>query len=89
MYIFVYKRVYTYALTDEFLHLWIFCFQFISMSAKRNLNIEMPFLWLSQRLLKPGWGGIRFVEKPAELPPQVHLTQEQIDRMEAELEVRI
>ena len=57
--------------------------QYYDISAKSNYQFEKPFLWLLKKL--NGDPNLTLVEAPAVKPPEVTISQEQMDKMAQEL----
>ncbi len=53
--------------------------QYYDLSAKSNYNFEKPFLYLARRL--SGDNNLTFVASPSLMPPEIHLTAEQMVRL--------
>jgi GTP-binding nuclear protein Ran len=58
--------------------------QYYDVSAKSNYHFEKPFLWLLRRLT--GDANLQLIETIALAPTEVHMSDEQMIQMQAELE---
>jgi GTP-binding nuclear protein Ran len=58
--------------------------QYYDVSAKSNYHFEKPFLWLLRKLT--GDANLQLIETIALAPTEVHMSDEQMTQMQAELE---